>query len=63
MIEAPTWWTVPEIASHVGVSKMTIYRLVQSGRIRSMRIGRSIRVADEVVQDILVNGIPLEEEE
>jgi excisionase family DNA binding protein len=58
----PKWWTVPEIASQFGVSNMTIYRLVSSRRIQSVRVGRSIRIPDAAVQAILTDGIPLEEE-
>lgn len=36
---------VSEVAAELNVSKMTVYRLTESGALRSMRIGRSIRVS------------------
>jgi excisionase family DNA binding protein len=36
--------TIKECADHVGVSKMTIYRLVHQGAVPSVRVGRSIRI-------------------
>jgi excisionase family DNA binding protein len=36
--------SVPAIADHLGVSRMTIYRLVDSGELDAVRVGRIIRV-------------------
>lgn len=38
------WLTVQEIARYLRVSKMTVYRLVESGELPSVRVGRSIRI-------------------
>ncbi|HEY4017537.1 MAG TPA: helix-turn-helix domain-containing protein [Pseudonocardiaceae bacterium] len=38
--------TVAEVASALRVSKMTIYRLIRSGELPAMRIGRSFRVSE-----------------
>lgn len=38
------WLDVTEMARELNVSKMTIYRLINSREIPSARIGRSIRV-------------------
>jgi excisionase family DNA binding protein len=35
------------------VSKMTVYRLVQSGAIHGIRFGRSYRVPEDAVQQYL----------
>ncbi|GHE31332.1 hypothetical protein GCM10017673_37570 [Streptosporangium violaceochromogenes] len=41
--------TVAEAAARFRVSKMTVYRLVHTGEISSIRVGRSIRIpADEL---------------
>lgn len=37
-------WSVDELAVHLRVSRMTIYRLVNAGTIPSTRVGRSIRI-------------------
>lgn len=45
--------TVSEIATMMRVSKMTVYRLVQSGAIDSVRFGRSYRVPEASVRQYL----------
>jgi len=35
------------------VSKMTVYRLIRSGKIPAVRIGRAFRVRDEDVEKYL----------
>ena len=34
---------VPAVARRWGVKAMTVYRLVESGRLRAVRIGRALR--------------------
>jgi excisionase family DNA binding protein len=36
--------TPAEIARHLRLSRMTVYRLLHEGEIKSVRVGRSIRV-------------------
>jgi excisionase family DNA binding protein len=38
--------TPQEVADHLRVSKMTVYRLLKSGEMPSVRIGRSLRVRE-----------------
>ena len=45
--------TVAEVAEIMRVSKMTVYRLVHSGDLAAMRVGRSYRVPERAVQDYL----------
>lgn len=45
--------TVQEVADELRVSKMTVYRMVHSGEIRSMRVGRSIRITEEAWREYL----------
>lgn len=45
--------TVAEIAAQMRVSKMTVYRLVQSGALNGIRFGRSYRVPETAVQQYL----------
>ena len=48
-----TFLTVAEVAAALRVSKMTVYRLVHSGDLPAVRVGRSFRVSEEAVQDYL----------
>ena len=45
--------TVAEVAELMRVSKMTVYRLVHSGEIPAVRVGRSFRVPEQAVHDYL----------
>lgn len=37
-------WTVDELAVHLRVSRMTIYRLIHAGTLAHTRVGRAFRV-------------------
>lgn len=45
--------TVAEVASVMRVSKMTVYRLVHSGELPAVRVGRSFRVKESDVHAYL----------
>lgn len=45
--------TVAEVAAIMRVSKMTVYRLVHSGELPAIRVGRSFRVPEQAVHDYL----------
>jgi excisionase family DNA binding protein len=45
--------TVAEVAAVMRVSKMTVYRLVHSGHLPAVRVGRSFRVPEQAVHDYL----------
>ncbi len=48
--------TVAEVAAAMRVSKMTVYRLVHSGELPAVRVGRSFRVSEEDMHDYLKNS-------
>lgn len=37
-------WTVAEVAGHMRVSNMTVYRLIKSGDIPAIRVGKNYRI-------------------
>jgi excisionase family DNA binding protein len=45
--------TVSEVAKHLRVSNMTVYRLVNSGQLAAVRIGRGYRIREEDVRKYL----------
>jgi excisionase family DNA binding protein len=45
--------TVAEVAAIMRVSKMTVYRLVHSGELDAIRVGRSFRVPEQAVTGYL----------
>lgn len=48
-----TFLTVAEVADIMRVSKMTVYRLVHSGELPAVRVGRSFRVHETAVSKYL----------
>ena len=48
--------TVAEVAAVMRVSKMTVYRLVHSGELNAVRVGRSFRVPERAVHEYLRQG-------
>lgn len=50
--------TVAEVAALMRVSKMTVYRLVHSGDLSAVRVGRSFRVPEKAVYDYLREALP-----
>jgi excisionase family DNA binding protein len=50
------WLKVSEVAQLLRVSKMTVYRLISAGELRSARVGRSYRLAEEDVNAYLQRG-------
>ena len=42
-----------EVAALMRVSKMTVYRLVHSGELAAVQVGRSYRVPEKAVHDYL----------
>lgn len=48
-----TFMTVAEVAAVMRVSKMTVYRLVHSGELPAVRVGRSFRVPERAVHEYL----------
>ncbi|WP_068403074.1 helix-turn-helix domain-containing protein [Kribbia dieselivorans] len=45
--------TVAEVAAIMRVSKMTVYRMVHSGELPAVRVGRSFRVPEDAVHEYL----------
>jgi len=49
----PRFVTVAEVADQLRVSNMTVYRLVQSGQLAAVRVGRSYRIREDDVDRYL----------
>lgn len=55
--QAPRFLTVAEVADLIRVSKMTVYRMVHAGEIPAVRVGRSFRVPQAAVEELLAHGV------
>jgi excisionase family DNA binding protein len=49
----PRLLTPNEVAEHLRVSTMTVYRLIKSGELRAARIGKSFRISEDDVDAYL----------
>ena len=52
-LEDVSFLTVAEVAGVMRVSKMTVYRMVHSGELSAVRVGRSFRVPAKAVREYL----------
>lgn len=52
--------TVAEVAETMRVSRMTVYRLAQSGALPAVRVGRSYRVPEDALEAYLSRSVPVE---
>ena len=48
--------TVAEVADILRVSTMTVYRLIKSGDLRAVRVGKSYRLSEDDVDAYLANS-------
>lgn len=49
--------TVAEVAATMRVSRMTVYRMVHAGELPAIRFGRSFRVPESAVAEVLSHGV------
>jgi excisionase family DNA binding protein len=54
------FYTVKEVASHMRVSKMTVYRLLNSNELPSVRVGNSFRVPEIAVERYIKKNTTVE---
>lgn len=52
----PALMTVAECAINLGVSEKTIRRLITAGKLRSVRIGRAVRISVRQICDFIGDG-------
>jgi excisionase family DNA binding protein len=58
--EPERWYSVEEIAEHLGVSKETIYRWVEKGKIPASKVGRQWKFKVSEVDEWVKNGGAME---
>ena len=51
--ELPLALTVPEAAAALRVGRNTAYQLVRCGKLRSIKVGRQLRIPKTAVQEYL----------
>ena len=47
------WLTVAEVATYLRVSKMSVHRYIHNGSLPSTRVGRSFRINEDHVKEVL----------
>jgi len=53
----PRFLTVAEVAQQMRVSNMTVYRILHSGELPAIRVGRSFRVPAEALEKYLATNV------
>ena len=48
--------TVAEVADVLRVSNMTVYRLIKSGQLAAIRVGKNYRIRQQDLDDYLAAG-------
>jgi excisionase family DNA binding protein len=56
MADVERWFSVEEIAKHLGVSKETIYRWVEKEKIPASKVGRQWKFKVSEVDEWVKNG-------
>lgn len=51
--KTPQFLTVSEVAEVMRVSRMTVYRLIHAGELPAIRVGKSFRVPNAAVLQLL----------
>ena len=59
---APRFMLVSEVADLMRVSKMTVYRLIRSGDMPAIRVGKSFRVPESAVEALIASGVAEQED-
>jgi excisionase family DNA binding protein len=49
--------TVSEVANILRVSNMTVYRLVKSGQLPAIKVGKNYRIKESDVSEFLARGM------
>lgn len=45
------WWTVDEAAAYLRCARVTVYRMIKSGRLRAKKCGRDWRTRQEWIDN------------
>lgn len=54
-----TMLSLKELARLLGLHRNTIARMIQSGAIKAVRLGRSVRVRRDEAERLMARGAPL----
>jgi excisionase family DNA binding protein len=55
--------TVAEVAGALRVSSMTVYRLIKSGELPALRVGKNIRIRTSDLDAFLMDGAVVADEQ
>lgn len=48
--------TIEDVQGALAVSRQTIHRMIKSGKLRTIQIGRAVRIPEQVIIDLINNG-------
>ena len=56
-MEKNKYFTIPQLAKILGISRIAVYKKVKKGEIKAIRIGRNYAISDRIVSEILGNKL------
>ena len=56
MIQKPSLLTVKNAADRLQVSGRTVHRLIASGELKAIHVGRSVRITEAAFQALVTGG-------
>lgn len=56
-------WTVAEVADHMRVSNMTVYRLIKAGDLPAIRVGKNYRIRSSDLEAYLDGAVAVRPDE
>ncbi|MDA2996719.1 MAG: helix-turn-helix domain-containing protein [Actinomycetota bacterium] len=54
-INTPRLLALTEVSLHTSLSRSTLYREIDAGRLKVVKIGKSVRVTDESLRDYILS--------
>jgi len=51
------YFTIPQLAEMLGISRIAVYRKIKSGQIKAARIGKNLVISDRDVVSVLGNKL------
>ena len=54
--ELPTIYTLREVEEIMGVSQRTLYRWIETGKLKAFKAGGTWRVSEEALQEFMTGG-------
>ncbi|OGS07149.1 MAG: hypothetical protein A2270_04835 [Elusimicrobia bacterium RIFOXYA12_FULL_51_18] len=62
MAEQRVFFSIPEAAAHIGISRIAVFKKVKKGQLTAIRIGRNWAIPAAALQGLTPHPVPLPSE-